>query len=149
MPSAVGDAVAQGALGVLPVLAHWRGKHSCFSASRQMETQGGPFDLLAGPVIARGRSEGESQATAGVASLSESLLDVLSKQRYVQRLHWLEMFACKFDDESVDASCRLDNRDWTVGKRVLADVASAWPAASEPMQSSRQFAMLLPKNGET
>ncbi len=54
MPSAVGDAVAQWSLGVLPVLAQWRGKHSCFSTSGQVETQGGPFDLLAGPVIARG-----------------------------------------------------------------------------------------------
>src|SRR3954471_5871910 len=31
MRAAVGDALGQWALGVLPVLAHWRGKHSCLS----------------------------------------------------------------------------------------------------------------------
>jgi hypothetical protein len=149
LPSAVVDAVAQWTLGVLPVLAHWRGKHSCLSTSRQMETQASPFDLLAGPVIARGWSEGDLPPTAGVTSLAEFLLDVLRNQRPVQRLHWLEMFTCKFDEGSVDATCRLDNRDWTAGRRVLVDVASAWPTTQEPIQSCRQFAMLLPKNGDT
>jgi hypothetical protein len=149
MPSAVADAVAQWTLGVLPVLAHWRGKHSCFSTSRQIEAQGGSFDLLAGPTIARGGSEGDSPPLPGGASLSESLLDVLRNQRPAQRLHWLELFASKFDDSSVEASCRWNNREWTAGRKVLVDVASAWPTPKEPMQSSRQFAMLLPKSGDT
>jgi hypothetical protein len=149
MPSAVGDAVAQWIIGVLPVLAHWRGKHSCFSTSRQMETQGGPFDLVAGPVIARGLSEGDSQPAAEGASPSGFSLDVLRNHRPAQRLHWLEMFACKLHDGSVEATCRLDNRDWTAGKKVLLDDASAWPTTPEVMQSCRQFAMLLPKKGDT
>ena len=149
MPSAVADAVAQWTLGVLPVLAHWRGKHSCFSTSRQMETQGGPFVLLAGPVIERGGSEGDSQPAAGVATFAELLLDVIRNHRPAQRVHWLEMFACKSFDGIVDATCRLDNRDWTAGKKVLADVASAWPTPKEPIQSCRQFAMLIPKKGDT
>src|SRR5260370_5897794 len=149
MPSGVGDAVGQWSLGVLPVLAQWRGKHSCFSTSGQVETQGGPFDLLAGPVIAGGHSEGESHPAIGGVSLSKSLLPVLRNQRLAQRLHWLELFACLFDDGSVDATCRLGNRDWLAGTKVLADVASAWPTTKEPMQSCRQFVMLLPKNGDT
>jgi hypothetical protein len=149
MPSAVGDAVVQWSLGVLPVLAQWRGKHSCFSASGQVETQGGPFDLLAGPVIARGHSEGDSHPAIGGVSLSKSLLPALRNQRLAQRLHWLELFDCKFDDGSVEATCRLDNRDWLAGTKVLSDVASAWPTTKEPIQSCRQFVMLLPKNGDT
>jgi hypothetical protein len=149
MPSAVGDAVVQWSLGVLPVLAQWRGKHSCFSASGQVETQGGPFDLLAGPVIARGHSEGASLPAIGGVSLSKSLLPALRNQRLAQRLHWLELFDCKFDDGSVEATCRLDNRDWLAGTKVLADAASAWPTTKEPIQSCRQFVMLLPKNGDT
>jgi hypothetical protein len=148
MPSAVGDAVVQWSLGVLPVLAQWRGKHSCFSASGQVETQGGPFDLLAGPVIARGHSEGVSLPAIGGVSLSKSLLPALRNQGLAQRLHWLELFDCKFDDGSIEATCRLDNRDWLAGTKVLSDVASAWPTTKEPIQSCRQFVMLLPKNGD-
>src|SRR5262245_32911634 len=44
MPSAVKQAVGQWVLGVLPVLAHWRGKHSCFTTSQQLETKGGNFE---------------------------------------------------------------------------------------------------------
>jgi hypothetical protein len=149
MPSAVGDAVAQWVVGVMPVLVHWRGKHSCLATSRQMETQGGLFDLLAGPVIARGRSEGDSPPATSDASLSESMRSAFRNQRPVQRLHWLELFCCKRADGSVDASCRLDNRNWTAGREVLVNIASAWPNSHEPLQSCRQFAMLLPKDGNT
>jgi hypothetical protein len=85
----------------------------------------------------------------GDVSFSAPLLPVLRNQRLAQRLHWLELFACKFDDGSVDATCRLDNRDWFDGKNVLVNAASAWPTTKEPMQSCRQFVMLLPKNGDT
>jgi hypothetical protein len=34
MPSAVGNAVGQWGLGVLPVLARWRGEHSCLTDER-------------------------------------------------------------------------------------------------------------------
>jgi hypothetical protein len=149
MPSALADAVAQWTLGVLPVLVHWRGKHSCLSGSRQLDTQGGAFDVLAGPVIARGYSRGESQPPADAASLWELLLDVLQKHRLAQRLHWLELFTSKFDDGTVEATCRLNNRDWPAGRTVLADVATAWPTTEERMRSCRQFAMLLPKKGDT
>jgi hypothetical protein len=149
MPSAVGDAVAQWSLGVLPVLAQWRGKQPSFSTFVQVETHGGPFDLLAGPVIARSHSEGDSHPAIGGGSLSKSLLPVLQNQRLAQRLHWLELFDCKFDDGSVEATCRLDNRDWLAGTKVLADVTPAWPTTKEPIQSCRQFVMLLPKNGDT
>jgi hypothetical protein len=149
MPSAVGDAVAQWSLGVLPVLAQWRGKHSCFGSSSQVETKAGPFDLLAGPVIARGSEVDSLPAIGGGVSLSKSLLPVLRNQRLAQRLHWLELFACIFEDGSVEATCRLGNRDWLAGTKVLEDVASAWPTTKDLMQSCRQFVMLLPKNGDT
>src|SRR5262245_323412 len=54
MRVAVGDAIGQWSLGVLPVLAHWRGKHSCLSNPRELETRGGRFTVLAGPTIERG-----------------------------------------------------------------------------------------------
>jgi hypothetical protein len=113
-----------------------------------METQGGPFDLLAGPVIARGAGEEDSPPPTGGASLSDSLAATFRNQRLAQRLHWLELFCCKLADGSVDASCRLDNREWGPGRKVLADIASAWPTTQEPLQSCRQFVLLLPKHGD-
>jgi hypothetical protein len=147
MPSAVGDAVAQWTLGVLPVLAHWRGKHTCFT-SAGLIAQGKPFDLRAGPVIARGVPERDSPPPTFGDSLSDFLLEPFRNQRLAQRLHWLELFSCKFADGSADATCRLDNRDWLPGRKALMDIASAWPTTQEPMQSCRQFALLLPRNGD-
>jgi hypothetical protein len=147
MPSAVTDAVAQWILGILPVLAHWRGKHSCFCSSAPIQTTGGQFDLLAGPVVARGHSAEGSQPAEGFAGLWKPVLNVLGKRRLSQRLHWLELFTSKFNDGSVEATCRWGNHDWTPGKNVLAELASAWPMPQELMQSSRQFVMLLPKRG--
>jgi hypothetical protein len=148
LPAAVADAVAQWTLGVLPVLAHWRGKHSCFATSGPLDTQGGQFELLAGPVISRGQSEAESNPGGVGEYLTQSLSPVLGNERLAQRLHWLELFTCKVEGATADATCRLDNRDWLPGKNVLVDVAAAWPAAQEPLQSARQFAMLLPRNGD-
>lgn len=147
MPAAVGDAVAQWTMGVLPVLASWRGKHSCFSNSRPIETGGGPFDLLEGPIAARGKAE-ENAPPANAVNLSEPLAGVLHNRRFSQRLHWMELYACKLHDGSVDATCRLDNRDWTAAQKILLDVASNWPPASGPIESTRQFAMLLPQKGD-
>lgn len=143
MTSAVADAVAQWVAGVLPVLAQWRGKHTCLSSAATMETQAGSFELLAGPVVAHGFAQ-----EPPTVSLSSLLLDVLRNERPAQRLHWLEMFACKLNDGSVDATCRLDNRDWGPGRQMLLDVASAWPTVPEVMQSCRQFALLVPTTGE-
>jgi hypothetical protein len=148
MPSAVADAVAQWVLGVLPVLAHWRGKHSCLAGARPLTTRGGPFDLLAGPVVARGVAEGDPQPAAEGADLVQASLTLLGNQRFAQRLHWLELFTCKVIDGSVEATCRLNNHDWNPGKKALIDIANAWPATQEPMRSSRQFVMLLPKKGD-
>lgn len=149
MPAAVGDAVAQWVLGVLPVLAQWRGKHSCFTSTREVDTPGGPFDVIAGPLILRGTTGEGPLPPAEATSPPPQLLNILGKQRLAQRLHWFELFSCKFADGSVDATCRWGNRDWPVGKRVLLDLAASWPTTSEPMRSCRQFLMLMPKQGDT
>jgi hypothetical protein len=145
--AAVTDAVARWPIGVLPVLAHWRGKHSCLVNSEPIETQGGPFELLAGPVEVRNLGGEEIPPAPAGTRFTQNLLDVLRNHRPAQRLHWLELYASKFNDGSVDATCRLDNRDWIPGQKVLLNVASSWPTVNLPLQSSRQFAMLVPQNG--
>jgi hypothetical protein len=145
MSGAVGDAVGQWVLGVLPVLAHWRGKHACLSEASAVETAGGRFDLLAGPTIVRGGGDPEEHAQP----FSELMRPALGGRKLAQRVHWLEFFACSSDDGSIDATCRLNNRDWSSGRQVLEQVASSWAPGEEPMHTCRQFAMLLPQQGDT
>jgi Family of unknown function (DUF6348) len=145
MRAAVTDAVGQWALGVLPVLAHWRGKHSCLSNPRALETRGGRFTVLAGPLVLRGHPDDEAPPEGG--PFWGPLEPVLRARPLAQRVHWLELFASKSGD-SVDATCRLNNRDWAAGQRVLADVASAWEAGDEPLRTCRQFALLVPQAGK-
>jgi len=145
LPSAADDAAAQWALGVLPVLAQWRGRHSCLTSAQDVDTQRGVFVLRMGPLIARGRTE--TGGDLGATSLASPLLPLLQKARPAQRLHWLEIFACKFADGAVDATCRLNNHDWLSGKKALAALATGWPGSTEPMQTSRTFALFMPKAG--
>lgn len=145
LPSAAADAAAQWGLGVLPVLAEWRGRHTCLTSALDVETQRGPFVLRMGPLIARGRPE--TGGGLGASSLASPLLPLLHKARPAQRLHWLEIFACKFADGAVDATCRLNNHDWLSGKKALAALAAGWPGSTEPMQTSRTFALFMPQAG--
>jgi Family of unknown function (DUF6348) len=145
MRAAVGDAMGQWALGVLPVLAHWRGKHSCLSSPRELETRSGQFTVVAGPTIMRGRSDAEPPPPEG-GPFWDPIEPVLRARPLAQRVHWLELFASKSGD-AVDATCRLNNRDWSAGREVLERVTSAWPPSDEPLRTCRQFALLVPKDG--
>jgi hypothetical protein len=142
--SAVEDAVAQWTLGVLPVLAQWRGHHSCLSTPAAVETRAGVFEILRGPTIARGVAE-ETAAPVHCGGLMGSLIDMLRAARPAKRLHWLELFACKFENTEVDATCRLNNHDWPTATRTLKGVANGWPAGGTPMRSQRQFVLLRPQ----
>ncbi len=148
MASAVGNAVGQWGLGVLPVLARWRGEHSCVTVDRPIGTRGGQFDLLVGPTIGRGWSEEETDPTEHFPNFSALLEGPLAHHRLAQRVHWLEMYACKSKAGEVDATCRLDNYDWSPGRRVLANVASGWPDSDAPLRSHRQFSILMPGSGD-
>lgn len=148
MDEAVASAIAQWAMGVLPVLAHWRGRHDCLSAVEQLATRGGGFDVLTGPTILRAEPEG-AKTGPGVEHWMRRVGPQLSGRRLAPRVHWLEMFASKSQDGSVQATCRWNNRDWSPGQQILANTATTWPTPEQPMRSCRQFALLLPRDGKT
>ncbi len=148
MPAAISSAVGQWVMGVLPALAKWRGGHSCLSASQTIQSSRGEFESLSGPVISRGTSTTEDAPSPHVADFSNVLHDELSRQPLAPRVHWLESFACKSNDGSVDATCRLDNRDWKPGQSLLKHIAQSWPENHQAMQTCRQFAIFLPKDGD-
>jgi hypothetical protein len=150
MKSAVGDALAHWFLGTLPVLARWRGQHSCLTGEdSSLETKGGRFTVLRGPLIGRGGVEGEPQAGAQGPTYWDLLASLLEKCNLKQRVHWLELFANKGADGLIEATCRWNNRDWVDGQHVLKNVAEGWPPTDAPLRSLRQFVMLLPAEGDT
>jgi hypothetical protein len=143
------DALAQWYLGVLPVLAHWRGAHSCFvgTATFELPASSGPatFDVIKGPVIVRGEHDaGEAGAPSTDAYLT-LLAEPLRARPWKSRPHWLECFAMRMADGSCDATCRLDNLDWSPGNERLVADARTWPGSTPSYDSRRQFLLLLPQ----
>lgn len=145
--SAIAGAVAQWVVGVLPVVARWRGDDSCSLSTEQPTVLRGQFDVVSGPVVARGAESADSSPASHVVEFANYLLDALGKKRLAKRIHWLEAFAVRHSDGDIDATCRLNNHDWSVGRRILMDLAKTWPVPDSPMLTCRQFTMLLPKEG--
>jgi hypothetical protein len=146
---AVNDAAAQWCLGVLPVLAQGRGgQHSCLVGKTAFEvpTASGPvsFDILKGPFIECGEHDGGDAAAPSPDGYVSLLSEPLRALGLGGRLHWLECYAVRMVDGSVDATCRLDNKDWQVGKLLLMADVSRWPGATPSLHSRRQFLLLLP-----
>jgi hypothetical protein len=148
MDGAVASAVAQWAMGVLPVLVKWRGQHDCLTDVEELQTRGGSYDVMIGPTLLRAAPEGAASGE-GVDHFMHLLGPELSGLRLKPRVQWLEMFASKSDDGAVQATCRWNNRDWFTGQQVLAKTAATWPPPEQPMRSCRQFALLLPKDRKT
>jgi hypothetical protein len=142
------DAVAQWQLGVLPVLEHWRGGHTCLAGTRSFETPGptGPrtFDVIMGPVVERGEHDGGEAALPSTDTYLSLLAEPLRARRLKSIPHWLECFAARSADGSIDATCRLDNRDWPAGQRLLDADARSWPGSTRSLHSRKQFLLVLP-----
>lgn len=148
MEGAVASAMAQWGMGVLPVLAQWRGQHDCRTVVEQQQTRGGWFDVLTGPTLLRAAPEG-AETGQGVDHFLHQVWPQLSSRRLAPRVQWLELFASKSERGEVEATCRWNNRDWFAGQQVLASAAAAWPTPAQPLRSCRQFALLSPKEGNT
>jgi hypothetical protein len=147
-PGAANDAAAQWCLGVLPVLARGRGGHSCLVGETTCELPAGSgtlsFVVVQGPVIERGEHDGGTAAAPPPGGYVSLLSGPLRAGGLGNKLHWLECFAIRMADGSVDATCRLDNRDWAPGQQLLAADAGRWPGATPSFHSRRQFLLLLP-----
>ncbi|WP_165248318.1 DUF6348 family protein [Paludisphaera soli] len=145
-PESIKDAAANWCLGVLPVLARWKGGHSCLVAADSFLAPSGRFDVIAGPVVSRGECDGGTHPEVG--AFLAMLGGPLARAKLKRRLHWLESFVIRTADGSIDATCRLDNKDWAPGRRILADDASRWPGATASYDSRRQFHLFVPEGGE-
>jgi len=57
---------------------------------------------------------------------------------------WIECFAARYPDSKVDATCRLNNEDWSEGRNALLAWAMSWPDPGQGILSRRQFVLFEP-----
>ena len=106
------------------------------------------FDVIKGPVVERGEHDGGPDASPSTDSFLALLTEPLRGARLGRRKHWLECFAIRVADGSIEATCRLDNKDWAAGQKRLAADARAWPGRTSSFHSRRQFLLLVPQGPE-
>jgi hypothetical protein len=146
---AVSQAAGQWVTGVLPVLARWRDKHTCLVGDLSgIDVRGGSFDAIPSPLIVRGRKESVPDSSTVDDGVFQVVKQALANEGLKPRVHWLELYAAKVNNADIEATCRLDNRDWIPGQEALKHFAATFPDSEAPIQSCRQFVLLLPKNGD-
>ncbi len=147
---AIRESLANYAGNVIPVLAQWKTGHNCLVDVSQTELKGrgGPlrFEVIGGPLTCRGLTDPTESGGDGLECYVPRMTAALRETTVTNTLHWLECFGGKQRTGEVNATCRLDNRDWRPGQRLLEADAKTWPPADVPLQSRRQFIMLIPKD---
>jgi len=145
---AVNEVAAGWCMGVLPVLTQWRDEHTCLASTQRVEFNAARgtrlFDAILGPVVERGEHDASEAALPSVDDYLNLLAQPLCDASLPLADHWVECFAIRSADGSIDATCRLDNRDWRPGKQLLADDAAGWPGHTPTYHSRRQFLLLVP-----
>ncbi len=148
MESAISQATGQWVAGVLPVLARWRDKHTCLVGDLSLvETRGGAFEAILSPVVIRGGEASVPQGTTEDDGVFKVVRQAVESDRLKPRVHWLELFVALTNGE-VQATCRLDNRDWIPGQEALKKFGETFPETDSPINSCRQFVLLLPRHGD-
>jgi|GEM_PF-2468690 len=60
------------------------------------------------------------------------------------KLMWIESFSAKYPDGEVDATCKLNNKNWVEGRNALLNWSSVWPDTKGNLLSKRQFLIFKP-----
>jgi len=102
-----------------------------------------------GPVIGRAFG-GSGSAHSPLGDLSQSatyipVFHVLHPHAAHRSLMWIETFAARYYTEGkVDATCRLNNKDFEEGRRALMGWASNWETTGAALLTKRQFVLFEP-----
>jgi hypothetical protein len=144
------ESLANYACNVIPVLDQWKTGHNCLVDVTEVELKGrgGPlhFEVIGGPLTCRGLQDVTMSAGTGLEGYVPRMIAELRNAPITNALHWLECFGGKQHSGEIDCTCRLDNRDWRPGQRLLEADAKTWPNVEVPLQSRRQFILLVPKD---
>lgn len=146
---AVRESLANYAGNVIPVLEQWRTRHNCLADVSEVELVGKSgvlrFEAIGGPLTCRGLPDlAGDHAPIVLEGYVPRIAMELAKSPVPNRLHWLECFAGRQLNGDINATCRLDNRDWRPGRQLLEADAQTWPITGAPLTSRRQFIMLVP-----
>jgi hypothetical protein len=150
--AAARSAADQWVTGVYPVLQSYLGKpvHQCNVEKSHMivavegsEKRYG-WTIHVGPLIARLYGGGGSVGELGHSEGLRAVFDALHPFSAHAHIFWIELFAARYSDGKVDATCRYNNRDLPEGQDALLTWAGHWPETSGSILSKRQFLLFQP-----
>src|SRR5262249_12818300 len=102
-----------------------------------------------GPVLAREYGPPGSAPT-GLGDLSrlgafEPIFHTIHPYAAHRKPMWTESFAARYyADSKVDATCRLNNKDFDQGRDALMSWAAGWPETGATILTKRQFLLFEP-----
>ena len=148
--AAARDAARQWVTGVLPALHSYREPREdiCQIARVAVETPktGEPYgwDIHMAPVICRRYGKCDFQPEICNTEIFGAVFEAVNEWASRDSMFWLECFAVRNPDGSVDATCRYNNKDWPEGQKALISWASTWPDTNGCVLSKRQFLIFNP-----
>ena len=150
---AFGEAAFQWATGVFTVIRHWLhpAGHTCFVADEYMVVRDDSGRTFAwrvhlGPAISRvfGADRDLTNPGADPHDVFRTLLDFIPAYATPGTVFWIEAYVVRYEDGSVESTCRLRNDKWPEGEDALTLWAATWTLPEGVMLSVRQFLLFEP-----
>jgi hypothetical protein len=145
--AAARDAARQWVMGVLPALLSFRQpRQDICQMSRVTIEAPEPYgwSIHMPPLLCRRYGKCDFQPEIDNTEVFGVVFEAVNDCGSRESMFWLECFAVRNPDGSVDATCRYNNRDWPEGQRALLHWASTWPGADGCIVTKRQFLIFEP-----
>ncbi len=146
------NAADQWSNGVLSTVAHrfgWLPGDLGVETSNLVAAQGDDtfgFRIHIGPLQMRVWGDGPSPKLPPASALLAAILTEVTDAVSTRRTMWLECFAVRYANGTLDATCRLTNEEWLLGEDALCRYATQWPDIGPRTWSQRQFLFFDPKD---
>jgi len=146
------DAARQWIMGVFPALRSYLKphQHNCEIKKGTVDVdvpatgERYKWSVHLPPAICRRYGDCDFQPKVDDTEIFVAIFDAVSQHASHASLFWLECFAVRNPDGSVDATCRYNNNIWPAGQEALMSWASTWPDTKGCMLSKRQFLIFEP-----
>jgi hypothetical protein len=150
--AAARSAADQWVTGVYPVLRSYLAKpgHRCDVEKSHMivAVEGSDkrygWTIHVGPLIARLYGGAGSIGELGHSEGLRAVFDALHPFSAHAHMFWIELFAARYPDGKVDATCRYNNKDLPEGQESLLIWAGRWPETNGSILTKRQFLLFQP-----
>jgi hypothetical protein len=150
--AAARDAARQWIMGVFPAIRSYQQplEHICEVKKGKIEVdvpatgERYKWSVHVPPVICRRYGDCDGQLKVDNREIFVAIIDAVSQCASHDSLFWLECFAMRNPDGSIDATCRYNNNVWKTGQEALMSWASTWPDTGGCILSKRQFLIFEP-----